>query len=131
MDPSTTMTISRKAFFSSGYSTPISQYGSGCNFALEIFILGKVNPESGLIVNLTEIDLSMKKALSDYDMKNLNFENAELHDLLDFPLARIAHSLVKKFWPLQKALKEKTESRLTHLVLTDLGSQTAFALPID
>ncbi|MDZ4661879.1 MAG: 6-carboxytetrahydropterin synthase [Pseudomonadota bacterium] len=83
-----TVTIARKVHFSSGhrYFNPqlsddqnkklfgkhYSTHGHGHNFTLEGFFKGPVDPESGIVVNLSEIDELLKKVSDPFDHHFIN-----------------------------------------------------------
>ncbi len=48
-------------------------YGHGHNYALEVTVSGKVDPQTGMVCNLAELDAAVERAiLSRYDHQNLN-----------------------------------------------------------
>lgn len=82
------VTIARKVHFSSGhrYYNPklsdaenktlfgqhYSTHGHGHNFTLEGFFKGPIDPETGLVVNLIEIDALLKKVSDPFDHHFIN-----------------------------------------------------------
>ncbi len=59
-----------KEIFGSFYS----DHGLGHNFALEITISGKVSPETGMVINLVEIDKVLKEVTEPLDHHHLNMD---------------------------------------------------------
>ena len=48
-------------------------HGHGHNYALEVTVSGQVNPSTGMICNLVDLDACVEKeVLSRYDLENLN-----------------------------------------------------------
>ncbi len=53
-------------------------YGHGHNYALEVTVTGAVDPATGMIANLGELDRFVEReVLAVFDLKNLNEEVAE------------------------------------------------------
>lgn len=68
------ITIARKAYFSCSFKEHVSQIFYGYNYTLEAFVRGTKDPRSGLVINLTDLDLVLKKVTSELDHKDLNHE---------------------------------------------------------
>ncbi len=48
-------------------------HGHGHNYAVEVTVSGQVNPETGMVCNLVDLDACVKNAILDrYDHQNLN-----------------------------------------------------------
>jgi 6-pyruvoyltetrahydropterin/6-carboxytetrahydropterin synthase len=62
-----------KQVFGSCYS----EHGHGHNYILEGFFLGPIDPESGMVMNLAEVDQIMKITVLPLDHHHLNFDVAE------------------------------------------------------
>jgi 6-pyruvoyltetrahydropterin/6-carboxytetrahydropterin synthase len=88
------MTLTRRVAFSSGhrywleslseeenrklYGKWASPYNHGHNYVLEVSVTGKIDPVSGMVVNIKEIDDVLQDMIvSQYDQKSLNDEVAE------------------------------------------------------
>ncbi|MFZ0429047.1 MAG: 6-carboxytetrahydropterin synthase [Acidobacteriota bacterium] len=87
------VTICRRISFSSGhryfnpdwsdeenrrvYGSSYSVSGDGHNFVLEAMLEGEVDPETGMIVNLKEVDSVLKKVTAPLDHHFLNTDVAE------------------------------------------------------
>ena len=52
-----------------------SPYGHGHNYELHVTVAGRVNPKTGMIINLTDLKKSVNKVLSQFDHKYLNLDN--------------------------------------------------------
>ncbi|MFZ0583277.1 MAG: 6-carboxytetrahydropterin synthase [Candidatus Acidiferrales bacterium] len=60
-----------------------SPYGHGHNYALEVTITGAVNPETGMIANLADLDPFVEReVIEPFDHKNLNKEVAAFQSLV-------------------------------------------------
>ena len=49
-------------------------YGHGHNYILEAYIEGPIEPESGMIINLVDVDDLLKKVTQPLDHRHLNFD---------------------------------------------------------
>ncbi|HZQ94693.1 MAG TPA: 6-carboxytetrahydropterin synthase [Candidatus Sulfotelmatobacter sp.] len=51
-------------------------HGHGHNYALEVTVSGRVDPSTGMICNLVDLDSCVEReVLSRYDLENLNFRH--------------------------------------------------------
>jgi len=83
--------LSRKIYFSSAHRYHIESwsadknlavfgacnnpYGHGHNYELEVTVLGPVNEDTGMVINLTDLDLILKeKIMNPLDHRHLNHE---------------------------------------------------------
>jgi 6-pyruvoyltetrahydropterin/6-carboxytetrahydropterin synthase len=58
-------------------------YGHGHNYALEVTVTGPVDPATGMIANLGDLDPFVEReVLAAFDQKNLNQEVAELRNVV-------------------------------------------------
>lgn len=56
-------------------------HGHGHNYILEITVKGEINPKTGMVVNLTEIEkIIQSQIMPYYDHRNLNVENPAFKD---------------------------------------------------
>ncbi len=92
------VTIARKVYFSSGhryynsrlseeenkklFGKMFSEHGHGHNFILEAYINGPVNPESGIVINLIEIDNLLKKVTDPFDHHFINTDVPYFQDVI-------------------------------------------------
>lgn len=51
-----------------------SEHGHGHNYTLEIFVEGPIDSINGLVVNVNELDLILKKVCDPFDHKHINFD---------------------------------------------------------
>ena len=58
----------------------ISPYGHGHNYELHVTITGEINPETGMIVNLTVLKGRVKNILKQFDHKFLNLDTDYFKD---------------------------------------------------
>jgi 6-pyruvoyltetrahydropterin/6-carboxytetrahydropterin synthase len=49
-------------------------HGHGHNYELEVYFEGAVDPQTGMIVNLQDVDRALDRALAEIDGKHLAFE---------------------------------------------------------
>src|SRR5450432_1882107 len=57
----------------STYGKCNNPYGHGHNYILEVTVSGQVDPATGMVCNLVDLDASVKReVLSRYDLENLN-----------------------------------------------------------
>jgi 6-pyruvoyltetrahydropterin/6-carboxytetrahydropterin synthase len=52
-------------------------HGHGHNYTLEVFVEGKIDADTRLVMNLTELDDCLKHATKTLDHKHLNFDVSE------------------------------------------------------
>ena len=63
------------------YGKCSNPYGHGHNYAVEMTVTGPVDPETGMIANLTELDpFVQREVVEPFDQKFLNEEVAEFRD---------------------------------------------------
>jgi 6-pyruvoyltetrahydropterin/6-carboxytetrahydropterin synthase len=93
-----------------------SPHGYGHNFTLEVAVEGSIDPESAMVVNLTDLDRILKEEVdAPLDHKNLN------HDVAGFEkLPPTAENIAAWIWRRVSALIEREgwPCRLAHLRLT-------------
>ena len=91
-------------------------HGYGHNYRLEVTVEGAVNPETSMIINLTDLDRVLKEEVDlPLDHKNLN------RDISDFGrIPPTAENLAAWIWRRLDAriAREKWPCRLAHLRLT-------------
>ncbi len=54
-----------------------TQHGHGHNYTLETSVSGPIDPETGMILNLSTLDNFLKTAITSIDGKHLNYEVPE------------------------------------------------------
>jgi 6-pyruvoyltetrahydropterin/6-carboxytetrahydropterin synthase len=57
-------------------------YGHGHNYVLEAFFEGPIDPTTGMVINLREVDVMMKKVIEPLDHHHLNFDVPEFKTLI-------------------------------------------------
>jgi 6-pyruvoyltetrahydropterin/6-carboxytetrahydropterin synthase len=57
-----------------------SPHGHGHTYSLEAYFKGEIDPLTGMIINLTEVDAILNKAVERVSDKHLNFEVEEFKD---------------------------------------------------
>ncbi len=83
--------MSRKVFFSSAhlykqdkwtkeknaqeFGKCFSRFGHGHNYTLEAFFEGEINPTTGLLANLIDVEVFLKNITNELDHQHLNFEH--------------------------------------------------------
>jgi len=94
------------------YGKCSNPYGHGHNYIVEVTVTGPVDPETGMIANLTELDpFVQREVIEPFDQKFLNEEVAEFREevattenvcreifrrLKSFPLARLERVRVEE-----------------------------------
>jgi 6-pyruvoyltetrahydropterin/6-carboxytetrahydropterin synthase len=89
-------------------------HGYGHNYELEVAVSGDVDPETGMIVNLTDLDRVLKEEVDrPLDHRNLN------RDVPELAVSPTAERLAEWIWKRVGAriAKEGWECRLSHLRL--------------
>ena len=57
------------------YGKCSNQFGHGHNYTIEVLIGGPVNPETGMVINLSDLDqIVQRKVLDRFDHMNLNLD---------------------------------------------------------
>ncbi len=59
-----------------------SEFGHGHNYILEAYFTGEINPQTGLLVNLIDIEPLLKAIVAEFDHKHLNFNHPHFKDLV-------------------------------------------------
>ena len=77
------MYLRRRAAFSAGYAqAPPGEPGGGHNFLCELSVGGKIDPHTGMVVNIKDVDAVLKEcALSVLDGKQLDCDVPAFHNL--------------------------------------------------
>lgn len=57
-----------------------SEHGFGNNYTLEAFFQGPIDPKTGLVVNLSDIDPLLKQVIQPLDHQNLSFTVEEFKE---------------------------------------------------
>lgn len=86
-------------------------HGHGHNYILEAFFEGTINGESGLIVNLVEIDDLLKAVTEQLDHRHLNFDVAEFKTQIP-TTENLARYCFKKIDELRKQKMSDIKMRL-------------------
>jgi 6-pyruvoyltetrahydropterin/6-carboxytetrahydropterin synthase len=58
----------------------ISPYGHGHNYELHVTISGKINPDTGMIINLTDLKKYVNEIVKSFDHKFLNLDTPYFKD---------------------------------------------------
>ena len=101
-------------------------HGYGHNFELEVAVEGEIDPATGMIVNLTDLDRILKEEVDlPLDHKNLNRDVAGLAGV-----APTAENVAAWIWKRieTRIEREKWPCRIVHLRLT---LEPGFAVEID
>ena len=59
-----------------------SEFGHGHNYILEAYFSGEIETQSGLIVNLIDVDMLLKRVTIELDHQHLNFNHPHFKDLV-------------------------------------------------
>lgn len=65
-----------RAAFGACFNAP----GHGHNYMLEVTVAGTVDPQTGMVVNLTDLKHVLKAVLEEFDHKHLNLDTPYFHD---------------------------------------------------
>lgn len=85
-------------------------HGHGHNYVLEVTVRGKVDPQTGMVMNLTDLKAAIEETIiQPMDHKHLNYDVAIFRDLNP-----TAENMVVVFW---KLLEEKLPGLLYELKL--------------
>lgn len=92
------VSLARKVFFSSAhryfnknlsesenksiFGKCYSEHGHGHNYALVAYIRGPINNDTGMVMNLRDVDEILKSVTSKLDHKHLNYDVAEFKDIV-------------------------------------------------
>ena len=57
-----------------------SKHGHGHNYVLEVFVEGPIDPDTGIVINVNELDDMMKKILEPFDHRHLSFDHPDFKD---------------------------------------------------
>ena len=71
-----------------------SPHGHGHTYTLEVYFNGEIDPLTGMIINLTEVDALLAKAIAPINDKHLNFEVPEFKEKIP-TTENLAHYLYK------------------------------------
>jgi 6-pyruvoyltetrahydropterin/6-carboxytetrahydropterin synthase len=66
----------------SEFGACFSEFGHGHNYVLEAYFAGEINPQTGLLVNLIDIEPILKTIVAEFDHKHLNFTHPHFKDLV-------------------------------------------------
>lgn len=73
-------------------------YGHGHNYELYVTVAGKVDPDTGMIVNLTDLKKEVNKVLEEFDHRFLNLDTPYFRDKLPTTenIAMVLFNLIDK-----------------------------------
>jgi 6-pyruvoyltetrahydropterin/6-carboxytetrahydropterin synthase len=77
-------------------------HGHGHNYTLEAFVTGNLDGATGLVMNVTDLDIHMKKVCALFDHKHISFDVPEFEDVI--PTTENLASFI--FTRLEKELKQ-------------------------
>ena len=66
--------LCRKASYSVGLGSKLSSYGTGANLDLEVRLIGRIDPKTDLVVNLTDVQLALDKLHKQIDHKHFQYD---------------------------------------------------------
>lgn len=85
-----------------------SRYNHGHNYLLEVSVAGRINPETGMVINIKEIDAIIKQRVAKaFDQKSLNDELPEFQTTVP-TTENIALSIWSRLQPLPAEVKLET-----------------------
>jgi 6-pyruvoyltetrahydropterin/6-carboxytetrahydropterin synthase len=59
-----------------------SPHGHGHNYELHVTVSGEIDPDTGMIINLTDLKKRVKVVLNEFDHKYLNLDTSYFRDLI-------------------------------------------------
>jgi 6-pyruvoyltetrahydropterin/6-carboxytetrahydropterin synthase len=76
----------------------ISPYGHGHNYELHVTVKGRVDPKTGMIINLTDLKKHVNEVLKDFDHKFLNLDTPFFKDKIPTTenIAQLLFDLINK-----------------------------------
>lgn len=83
---------------SSEFGACFTPHGHGHNYELEAYLEGPLDPVTGMIMNLADVDLVLNEVVGEIDGKHLNLEIPELEGQVP-TTERLAHYLAAKLTP--------------------------------
>jgi 6-pyruvoyltetrahydropterin/6-carboxytetrahydropterin synthase len=88
-------------------------YGHGHNYVLEVLVSGEVDPATGMIANLTDLDAFVERAVLDpFDHKSLNKDVAAFHDTVP-TTENLCIEIFKRLKPFPEANLERVRIQET------------------
>lgn len=58
----------------------VSPYGHGHNYVLQVTLAGHVDPRTGMVINIKELDRILKEVANEFDHKFINIDHPTFHD---------------------------------------------------
>jgi 6-pyruvoyltetrahydropterin/6-carboxytetrahydropterin synthase len=92
-----------------------SPYGHGHNYTLDVTITGKLDPLTGMVMNMTELKAIVGEVLEEFDHKHLNEDTPYFRDQVP-----TTENIVRVLWRLIAA-RLPASARLAHLRLYELN----------
>lgn len=99
--------IENKDTFGKCYTT----YGHGHNYVVEAYFEGKISADTGLIINLLDIDTLLKEVVQKLDHQHLNFDTEDFKNLVPtteviarYIYKKISAELAKRFANVEMSL---------------------------
>lgn len=83
---------------SSVFGACFTPHGHGHNYELEVYIEGAMDPQTGMIMNLVDVDCILKEVVDPLDGKHVNLEVPGLKGLVP-TTERLAHYLMERLQP--------------------------------
>jgi 6-pyruvoyltetrahydropterin/6-carboxytetrahydropterin synthase len=72
-----------------------SKHGHGHNYVLEVFVEGPIDPETGLVINVNDLDTLMKTVVEPFDHKHISFDHPDFKDTVPTTENLAAHLSAK------------------------------------
>ena len=66
--------LCRKASYSVGLASKLSPHGTGANLDLEVRLVGRIDPKTDLVVNLTDVQKALDKLYGTIDHKHFQYD---------------------------------------------------------
>jgi 6-pyruvoyltetrahydropterin/6-carboxytetrahydropterin synthase len=108
-----------------------SKHGHGHDYVLEVFVEGTLDEATGLVINVTDLDIVMKKVVAPFDFKHVNFDVPDFEDTVPTTenLASYFHSKISE--ELEEMPGELKLNRIRLFETEDLWSEVRTNEPPD
>jgi 6-pyruvoyltetrahydropterin/6-carboxytetrahydropterin synthase len=97
-----------------------SKYGHGHNYVLEVFVEGPIDQETGLVVNVNDLDVIMKTVIQPFDHRHISFDHPDFKNTIPTTENLTAHLYEKVKVELKKQLPLLSLNRIRLFETDDL-----------
>lgn len=97
-----------------------SDHGHGHNYTLEIFVEGPIDAATGLVVNVNDLDVVLKKVCDPFDHKHISFDVPAFRDVVPTTENLVTYFFEQSACELKNALPALTLNRIRLFETDDL-----------